>query len=133
MSSRKETGKIGEDIAAEYLIKNRYRIIERNYRKPWGEIDIVAMSREGILTFFEVKTLAVSELENLEFLPLRPEDNLTRAKLRKLQRTCQLYAGSHKELVGEWGWRIDLLTVEIQYNKLTGSASSYNVRYYENI
>ncbi len=48
-------GKLGEDFTADYLIKNGYDIITRNYRKPCGEIDIVA-SKGDILVFVEVKT-----------------------------------------------------------------------------
>ena len=34
--SRKEVGRIGEDIASEFLQRKGFRIIARNYRKPWG-------------------------------------------------------------------------------------------------
>lgn len=48
-------GKIGEDAAAAYLDRQGYRICERNYRIPLGEIDIIAWDR-GTLVFVEVKT-----------------------------------------------------------------------------
>ncbi len=51
---RKRTGKKGEDLAAAYLAENGYRIIERNYRCFFGEIDIVAWEGET-LVFAEVK------------------------------------------------------------------------------
>ncbi len=48
------TGAEGEKIAAEFLLKQGYRILERNFRTALGEIDIVA--RDGkILVFVEVK------------------------------------------------------------------------------
>lgn len=50
-----ETGKEGEKIAAVYLKKKGYRIIEQNYRCPIGEIDIVARDKNE-LVFVEVKT-----------------------------------------------------------------------------
>jgi len=49
------TGKEGEKIAAAYLKKNGYRIIEINFRCPIGEIDIVAKEKND-LVFVEVKT-----------------------------------------------------------------------------
>ena len=49
------TGKEGEKIAAAYLKKNGYRIIEINFRCPIGEIDIVAKEKDD-LVFVEVKT-----------------------------------------------------------------------------
>ena len=51
----KRTGKKGEDLAAAYLTETGYRIIERNYRCVFGEIDIVAWEGET-LVFAEVKS-----------------------------------------------------------------------------
>lgn len=47
-------GKYGEEIAAEYLIKLGYRIVENNYRNRFGEIDLIA-EEGGTLVFIEVK------------------------------------------------------------------------------
>jgi putative endonuclease len=55
------TGKEGEKIAAAFLKKNGYQIIEKNYRCPLGEIDIIAREK-GELVFVEVKTRRSSEL-----------------------------------------------------------------------
>ena len=49
------SGKKGEELAAKHLIKNGYKILERNFRKPYGEIDIIAQKGENIV-FVEVKT-----------------------------------------------------------------------------
>ena len=51
----KDIGYYGEDIASEYLIKNGYKIIKRNYSNRFGEIDIIC-SKENILSFIEVKS-----------------------------------------------------------------------------
>ncbi|MBM4272331.1 MAG: YraN family protein [Deltaproteobacteria bacterium] len=53
-SGRMQTGKKGEEIAARYLESRGYRIIERNYRSRWGEIDIVAKDGNTVV-FVEVK------------------------------------------------------------------------------
>ena len=53
--STKTLGNSGEDSAVEYLQTNGYRIIERNFRVPWGEIDIIAQEGQTIV-FVEVKT-----------------------------------------------------------------------------
>ncbi len=55
MNSKQETGKIGEEIAKNYLERKGYKIIERNFRCRQGEIDIIAMY-SGKLIFIEVKT-----------------------------------------------------------------------------
>lgn len=44
----------GEELAINYLKKDGYKIIERNYRSPFGEIDIIAISGD-VLVFVEVK------------------------------------------------------------------------------
>ena len=57
MYERHETGKIGEDKACEYLAKNNYIIVERNFMCKQGEIDIIACDmNKKELVFIEVKT-----------------------------------------------------------------------------
>ena len=51
----KDIGDIGEKYVAKFLKKNKYKILERNYRKNYGEIDIIAANQEYII-FVEVKT-----------------------------------------------------------------------------
>ncbi len=54
-SGRMRTGKKGEDIACAYLKRRGYRIVERNYKCPLGELDIVARDGDAIV-FVEVKS-----------------------------------------------------------------------------
>ena len=49
-------GNLGEQTAADYLVKQGYRILERNFRSRGGEVDIVAKDRQGCIAFVEVKT-----------------------------------------------------------------------------
>lgn len=49
-------GASGEQIAADYLISQGYKILERNFRSRGGEVDIVAKDRQGGIVFVEVKT-----------------------------------------------------------------------------
>lgn len=51
----KDIGQLGEDLAAKFLKRNGFTIIIRNYRKKYGELDIIA-ENEGDLVFIEVKT-----------------------------------------------------------------------------
>lgn len=55
MTRKREIGDFGEEITAEYLENNGYRILDRNYSKPFGEIDIIAI-KDGLIAFVEVKT-----------------------------------------------------------------------------
>jgi Holliday junction resolvase-like predicted endonuclease len=52
-----DVGKIGEDTAARFLVKQGFMIVERNYWKKYGEIDIVA-KKKGVIHFVEVKTVS---------------------------------------------------------------------------
>jgi putative endonuclease len=122
MTHKSELGKYGEDLACEYLVKQSFTIIERNFRKKWGELDIIAMAPDKTLVFVEVK--AMRQFGNAA---INPEDNLTAAKLRKLQRTVFLYANEHPELINEKkGWRIDLIAITL----VDGSAPL--IKHFEN-
>lgn len=125
---KSKTGKRGEDLACKYLIGKGYRILERNYWKPWGEIDIVAVAKTNTLVFVEVKTLKES------FSGLLPEDNLTSAKLSKLQRTCRQYVADKPDLIREdRGWQIDLIAVSIPIGVDEPDLKNCEIRYYQNI
>lgn len=54
-ADKKKIGQAGEERAAKFLTRQGYRILERNYRAPYGEIDLIALDR-GELVFVEVKT-----------------------------------------------------------------------------
>ena len=56
---RAQLGRLGEQLAAEHLIRRGFRIVERNYRTRWGELDIVAFDGRT-LAFCEVKTRRLS-------------------------------------------------------------------------
>ncbi len=90
-SKTSSTGALGEEIAAIFLRKKGYTVLEMNFRRPWGEIDIIA-EKGGVIRFVEVKTISVS-LESIsrESEYYRPEEQIHSAKLRKIVRTAQAY------------------------------------------
>lgn len=92
--SRKRVGRTGEDIACLFLERKGYRVIERNYRKPWGEIDVIA-EKAGTVRFVEVKTISVSDFSRE--IGYRPEELVDARKLRKLARTAALYMEVKKD------------------------------------
>lgn len=121
MTRRQETGRVGEDAAVEYLKNKRYRIMDRNYWKPWGELDIIARAPDTTLVLVEVKTIyKVGGFIN-------PEDNMTRAKLIKTKRAAEIYANAHEKLITDRGWRIDLIAVSINQDGVC------DIKQYENI
>ena len=55
VDNSQEIGKTGEEIAKKYLLENNYKIVAKNFRCKFGEIDIIAYDKEE-LVFIEVKT-----------------------------------------------------------------------------
>ena len=86
-------GNMGENIATMFLVKQGYDIIERNYLKKWGEIDIVA-KKDKKLHFVEVKTVSCSSLKDVTYETLgeySPEDNVHYRKRERLGRVFSTY------------------------------------------
>ena len=86
--STKEVGNRGEDIACEWLIKRGFLIVERNYRRKWGEIDIIT-AKDKIIQFVEVKSVTLKKGRGS--IGYRPEENVHELKGRRLRRTIQTY------------------------------------------
>jgi putative endonuclease len=99
-SSQQRKGELGETIACRYLTSKGFEIIERNYTRKWGEIDIIAR-QNGVTYFIEVKS--VSHGTGL----VRPEENMNIFKQRKMAKTIAVYLMSHS--VPEW--QCDLVCV----------------------
>lgn len=87
MNTYKKTfGAAGEDLVAEYLQKQGFKIIARNYLKKYGEIDLIAELGE-VLAFIEVKTRA-REYENITGI-------ITFTKQKKMIKVAKAYMGQH--------------------------------------
>ncbi len=96
-SARKEVGRMGEDVASKFLEGKGFKVITRNYRKPWGEIDIIA-EKGGIVRFVEVKAVSRESLPDVSReMDYRPEEMVDFRKLRKLARTAALYMEVKKD------------------------------------
>jgi len=111
-SKTQKTGEIGENIAVRFLMKHGYKILNRNYTKKWGEIDIVA-EKNNRLHFIEVKSVSretVKDIDQTNLDSYRPEDNMHPWKLKRLSRTIQTYLLSEK-VPDETDWQVDLLVV----------------------
>ena len=100
--SNKATGNYGEDLACEYLQKQGYKILERNYRIRGGEIDIVCKDSDT-LVFVEVKTRFTHD-----FGP--PVESMTFWKVKALLKTARFYV--QKINWGEKEYRLDFVSVD---------------------
>ncbi|KKT55581.1 MAG: hypothetical protein UW93_C0018G0006 [Parcubacteria group bacterium GW2011_GWC1_45_13] len=92
-------------MAASFLEGRGYKIIERNYRKKWGEIDIVA-ELDGVLHFVEVKALS-----NPNF---RPEDAVRAWKKERMKRAIRTYLLDRK-ISDETDFQIDIAAVWLDF------------------
>lgn len=98
-----QSGVLGEQHAAQYLEGHGYRIIARNFRTRFGEIDIIAQ-KDDILAFVEVKTRAADAWE-------RPAQAVTAAKQKRLITTAMLYLEQNPSGLQP---RFDVIEVVIQ-------------------
>lgn len=112
MSGRKETGKIGEEIALEWLSGRGFVLRERNWRKGHEEVDLI-MESERWLHIVEVKTLH-------DPARMEPQEQVDSRKVRHLARAASAYIGSRgitKEvhfdvvsvLIGKDGVRVEYI------------------------
>ena len=113
-SKTSQKGSLGESIASRFLERKGFNIIDRNYRKPWGEIDLVA-EKGGIVHFVEVKSISKSLSEGLSReIDYRPEEMATRNKLVKVARTAALYMETRKD---KREYQIDVIGVLLDEDK----------------
>ncbi len=118
-TERRKLGDIGENVACEFLVRHGFTVIERNYLRKWGEIDIIAQKGSKI-HFVEVKSVSC-EISRFDVShgTVRPEENLHPGKLKRLYRTIETYllhppaeirrAGKKQDI----DWQLDLITAKI--------------------
>ena len=108
-TDKQTIGKKGEDLTALFLEKHGFKILDRNYWKKWGEIDIVAR-KDQVVHFIEVKTVSRDQLPEDYSDVYEPEDNLHSWKLKRLARVIQTYV-SERRLEEEIDWQVDAISV----------------------
>ncbi len=126
-TEKQNTGKLGEDIAVKYLEKHGYKILERNYRKPWGEIDIVASENNAVISgksnYRIITALLPQQLPQLVFVEVkaqninfewRPEENITFHKKHQLSRIVMTYLKTNK-IPEDQNWRIDVVAIKLNF------------------
>jgi putative endonuclease len=106
-----DLGKLAEDFAVRFLQEKDYKIIDRNFRSRFGEIDIVAEESET-LVFVEVKARWSQKFGS-------PEEAVTSQKLGKIRKTAEYYALINSKTNQKM--RIDVVTLEINGGVITSS------------
>jgi len=127
---KQKVGNIGEKLAARFLVKQGFKIVERNYRKKWGELDIVA-EKGKVLHFVEVKSLtwrlnrqagAVEPLE--EYMP---EANIRLWKKQRMTRAIRTYLAERK-IPDDTDFQIDIAAVFLDFTR-----KKAKIRFLENV
>lgn len=103
--SRTELGFFGQQLAIEFLEKRGYILLDENYLKPWGEIDVIC-SKNNVIVFVEVKT-------NKKEMPgFEPESRVNRDKLARMIRAARTYL-LYRKYSDSQEWRIDVMSVTV--------------------
>lgn len=103
MSKNREKGNFAEDIAANFLEKRGYILLDRNYYCPEGELDIVALQGEW-LVFIEVKSVSA-------FSDYSIFGRISKEKRIRIQKATFSWLEAHKKV--EALWRCDFIGIEI--------------------
>ena len=127
-TNRQKLGWWGETLAAEFLAGKGYKILERNARTPFGEIDIIAC-QEGNWPYDQGRPAAVTVFVEVKTRATRtfgfPEESITARKRQHMLSAAQSYMQAHPDL-GE-DWRIDVIAIEVR-----PSRSSPTIVHFEN-
>jgi len=104
MYNKRSIGKKAESLAALFLKRKGFEIVERNYHARVGEIDIIAKDKKGIWHFVEVKSRKVSSLYG------RPEEAADQVKQEKIEQAVEIYLEEHS--LENVAISLDLIVIE---------------------
>lgn len=111
MYKRHEVGKKGEKLAAKYLEQNNYKIIKQNFRCRQGEIDIIAINKQGKereIVFVEVKTRTSFQFGT-------PAEAVNKTKRQHIMKTANYYLYANN--IKDKNIRFDTIEVLLLNNK----------------
>jgi len=114
--ANKELGDWGEQIAVDYLTDHDVKIVGRNIRTNYGEIDVLGQ-KDGILIFFEVKTRRTDNFGN-------PEDAVNYIKQEHMKNSALEFIQSNLDM--EIDWRIDVIAIYV------GKRNKFHIRWFTN-
>ena len=103
MHPKKSLGQHGEQLAANYLTNQGYRIVTTNWHCKYGEIDIVAQ-KDNLLVFVEVRTRSADTTEGAF-------ESITPRKQRRMTASAQTYLATQQLETSDW--RVDVIGIAI--------------------
>ena len=111
-------GQKGESITLNHLKRKGFSFVGRNYRKKWGEIDLI-VRKGNVIHFVEVKTVSYGTArKDVPYETWLPEENVDQRKLDKLLRTISSWLMEHRY---EGEWQLDVASVRVNLEKRQGS------------
>lgn len=117
----RKLGKLGEEMAAKYLLENGFQIIEANYSTKFGEIDLIAV-KDDILRFVEVK------LKKGDWFGT-PEEMIGLNKIGKVKRMAEFYLLENPDIAKIYdAYSIDAVCIVVDHDN-----QIERLNYYENI
>lgn len=111
MDQRRRLGKAGEDLVCNRLRSGGWRIVERNARTRYGELDLIAMTPDGQLVFVEVKTRRAGSPRG----PETPVESVGPVKARRIRRLAAAWLQARSG-IGANSIRFDVAGVEVGAN-----------------
>ena len=114
MAKHNELGKKGEQLAVDFLLKNNYDIVERNYRFDKAEVDIIA-KKDNILAIIEVKTRSTADFGD-------PQDFVKPKQIQRLVKAVDEYV------------TVNDLDVEVRFDiiAIVKEGKGFKIRHLEN-
>jgi len=104
-TEKQKIGDKGEELAVKFLKNNGFSILDTNYLKPWGEIDIVGL-KNNVIHFIEVKTVSIKNGNKDDYDPLF---NIGKNKKIRLRRVIQTYLKDKQK--EDFDYQVDAISV----------------------
>ena len=117
----RSAGKKGENLACKHLKKNKYKILDKNFRVRQGEIDIIAEDKKGVLCFVEVKARTRDDYG-------LPVEAVTSYKQKRLLAAAFIYLENNK--IQARDMRFDIVSVDLNTEQSELIKNAFEVNYY---
>lgn len=122
----RKTGDLGEQIAVKYLKSRGFSVLETNYLKKWGELDII-LEKDGVIHVIEVKTAKfdtkealMHSIKNTEY---RPEELVDDRKLHQIHKATETWIKENR-----WSGEVQLGVIGV---RMTPNEKFATVNYIE--
>ena len=119
MNDKKSKGDFGEETACKYIKKNGYKILGKNFRTKFGEIDLIGIDNDTIC-FIEVKARSSSDYGS-------PEQFVTKRKQERLWKTASIYINKNTLEFGNY--RFDVISVDLENEEIEIFKNAFQPKY----